>query len=91
MNENFIHQSKFKVQSLILLFTTEQRKNTTTNNNNHPLKKTINKSTVSKGKQQGETEFPYKNCPQKLKDDTIKQERSYSVTQSRLLGDYIEK
>ena len=24
--------------------------------------KTIYKSTVGKGKQQGETEFPYKNC-----------------------------
>ena len=30
------------------------------------------KSTIGKGKQQGETEFPYKNCPPKRKDKTIK-------------------
>ena len=32
----------------------------------------IYKSTVGKGKQQGETEFPYKNCCPKIKDKTIK-------------------
>ena len=32
----------------------------------------IYKSTIGKGKQQGETEFPYKNCPPKRKDKTIK-------------------
>ena len=30
------------------------------------------KSTIGKRKQQGETEFPYKNCPPKRKDKTIK-------------------
>ena len=34
--------------------------------------KTIYKSTVVKEKQLGETEFPYKNCSPKLKDNTIK-------------------
>ena len=32
----------------------------------------IYKSTVGKGKQQGENEFPYKNCCPKIKDKTIK-------------------
>ena len=32
----------------------------------------IYKSTVGKGKQQGETEFQYKNCSPKIKDKTIK-------------------
>ena len=32
----------------------------------------IYKSTICKGKQQGETEFPYRNCPPKRKDTTIK-------------------
>ena len=30
------------------------------------------KGTIGKGKQQGETEFPYKNFPPKRKDKTIK-------------------
>ena len=30
------------------------------------------KRTIGKGKQYGETEFPYKNCPPKRKDKTIK-------------------
>ena len=32
----------------------------------------IYKSTVGKGKQQGETEFQHKNCSPKIKDKTIK-------------------
>ena len=32
----------------------------------------IYKSTVGKGKQQGENEFQHKNCSPKIKDKTIK-------------------
>ena len=56
----------------LILFTTVQKYTPTNNNNHHHKKKTICKSTVGKGKQQGETEFPYKKCPPKLKDNTIK-------------------
>ena len=54
---------------LMILFTTVQKYTPTNNNNHHHKKKTICKSTVGKGKQQGETEFPYKNA---LQDDTTK-------------------
>lgn len=53
-----------------MLFTTVQRYTTTYNNNHHH--KTIHKSTVGKGKQQGETEFPRRNRSPKLKDSTFK-------------------
>ena len=56
----------------MILFTTVQKYTPTNNNNHHHKKKTIYKSTVRKGKQQGETEFPYKKGPPKLKDNTIK-------------------
>ena len=67
---------------LLILFTTVQKYTPTNNNNHHHKKKTICKSTVGKGKQQGETEFPYKKCPPKLKDNTIKNRISkiYSYT-----------
>ena len=60
----------------MILFTTVQKYISTNNNNHHHHhpKKTLDKSTVGKGKQQGETEFRYKNCPPKLKDNTIKRE-----------------
>lgn len=35
-------------------------------------RKYIYKSTIGKGKQQGETEFPYKNCSPEIKVKTIK-------------------
>ena len=38
----------------------------------YKIKIYIHKSTIGNGKQQGETEFPYKNCPPKRKDKTIK-------------------